>query len=41
MEEVRKTAEVMAQLAKIIGIADIDSNGIYDLDVTYHMQHLR
>ena len=37
MEEVRKTAEVAAQLAKIIGIAKYDSDGIYDPDITYHM----
>ena len=41
MEEVRKTAKVASQLAKIIGIADVDSNGIYDPDITYHMRHLR
>ena len=41
MEEVRKTAEVAAQLAKIIGIAEFDSNGIYDPNVTYHMHHLK
>ena len=41
MEEVRKTAEVAAQLAKIIGIAEFNSNRIYDPDVTYHMRRLK
>ena len=40
MEEVRKTAEVAAQLTKIIGIANVNHDRIYNPDVTYHMQCL-